>query len=121
MADTTKRKRAKEVLRQSEEHLRLIIDTIPTMAWTLRPDGTVDFVNQRSLDYMGLSFEEEIEAKSLVARSLELDTVRRDPGEVLEVFHARWRELHHWVSDARITDGKTIIGIRWLEDFLAAR
>jgi ADP-ribose pyrophosphatase len=56
-----------------------------------------------------------------VARSLELDTVRRDPGEVLEVFHARWRELHHWVRDGRITDGKTIIGIRWLEDFLAAR
>jgi two-component system sensor histidine kinase UhpB len=62
MADITKRKRAKEVLRESEEHLRLIIDTIPTMAWTLGPDGIVDFVNQRSLDYMGLSFEEEIEA-----------------------------------------------------------
>jgi PAS domain S-box-containing protein len=60
MADLTKRKRAKDVLRLSEEHLRLIIDTIPTMAWTIRPDGAVDFVNQRSLGYMGLSFEEEI-------------------------------------------------------------
>jgi hypothetical protein len=36
MADIAKRKRAKEVLRQSEEHLQLIIDTIPTMA---RPFG----------------------------------------------------------------------------------
>src|ERR1700686_3175123 len=61
MAVSTKRKRAKEVLRPSEEHLRLIINTIPTMAWTLRPDGAVDFVNQRSLDYSGLSFEEQIE------------------------------------------------------------
>jgi PAS domain S-box-containing protein len=61
MAGITNRKRAQEVLRPGEEHLRLIIDTIPTMAWTLRPDGTVDFVNRRSLDYMGLSFEEGIE------------------------------------------------------------
>src|SRR4029077_17007628 len=61
MADVTKRKRAKEVLRRSEEHLRLIIDTIPTMAWTVRPDGAVDFINQYWLDYTGLSFEEEIE------------------------------------------------------------
>jgi two-component system, NarL family, sensor histidine kinase UhpB len=60
MADITKRKRAKDVLRPSEEHLRLIIDTIPTMAWTVRPDGAVDFINQRSLDYFGLSLEEEI-------------------------------------------------------------
>ena len=61
MADITNRKRANEVLRHSEEHLRLIIDTIPTMAWTVRPDGAVDFINQRWLDYTGLSFEEEIE------------------------------------------------------------
>jgi len=29
-----------------EERMRLIIDTIPTMAWSLRPDGAVDFVNK---------------------------------------------------------------------------
>ena len=28
------------------------------MAWSVRPDGVVDFVNQRSLDYAGLSLEE---------------------------------------------------------------
>jgi PAS domain S-box-containing protein len=30
------------------------------MAWTLRPDGVVDFVNQRWLDYTGLTFAEQI-------------------------------------------------------------
>lgn len=44
-----------------EERLRLIIDTIPTMVWTLQPDGAVDFVNQRWKDYTGLSLEEEME------------------------------------------------------------
>jgi len=53
--------RAAQALRYSDEVLQLVIDTIPTMAWTVRPDGVVDFVNQRWLDYTGLSFEEEIE------------------------------------------------------------
>src|SRR6266446_4134872 len=43
------------------ESLRLIIDTIPTMVWSVRPDGAVDFVNQRWLDYTGLTLEEEVE------------------------------------------------------------
>src|SRR5260370_40684240 len=30
------------------------------MAWTIRPDGAVDFINKRSLSYAGLSMEEEI-------------------------------------------------------------
>src|SRR5258706_11414305 len=34
---------------QKESHLRLVIDTIPTMAWSLLPDGAIDFVNPRWL------------------------------------------------------------------------
>jgi len=56
-----------------------------------------------------------------LARALELDSARRDPGEVLEVFAARWRELDEWVLDGRITDGKTIIGICWMQRLLGAR
>jgi PAS domain S-box-containing protein len=51
---------AEEALRQSENRLRLVIGTIPTMAWSLLPDGTVDFVNQRWLEYTGLSLEEAL-------------------------------------------------------------
>src|SRR5229473_703232 len=58
--DITERIEAEEAVRRSEEHLRLVIDTIPTMAWSLRPDGVVDFVNQRWMDYTGLSLEEAI-------------------------------------------------------------
>jgi PAS domain S-box-containing protein len=50
-----------EDLKRAEDRIRLIIDTIPTMAWSIRPDGVVDFINQRSLDYMGLTLEEQIE------------------------------------------------------------
>src|ERR1700693_284195 len=46
---------------EAEDRIRLIIDTIPMMAWSVRPDGAVDFVNQRWLEYTGISLEEEIE------------------------------------------------------------
>jgi len=55
------RKRAEDALRRSEDRIRLIIDTIPVMAWSVRPDGVVDFLNQRWLDYTGLSLEPYIE------------------------------------------------------------
>src|SRR5712692_2765459 len=42
------------------DHLRMMIDTIPTLAWSCRPDGTTEFVNQRWLDYTGLSFAEAL-------------------------------------------------------------
>ncbi|MDB6093207.1 MAG: domain S-box-containing protein [Verrucomicrobia bacterium] len=58
--DITDRKLAVEAVRQAEDRIRLVINTIPTMAWSVRPDGIVDFVNQRWLDYTGLSMEEEI-------------------------------------------------------------
>src|SRR5437588_11011522 len=51
---------SEKFLRESEDRLRLIIDTVPTMAWTVRPDGAVDFINKRSLSYAGLSLEEEL-------------------------------------------------------------
>jgi two-component system sensor kinase FixL len=41
-----------------EDQLRLVIDTIPTLAWSAVPDGSRDFLNQRWLEYTGLSLEE---------------------------------------------------------------
>ena len=37
---------------------RLVIDAIPTLAWSARADGSADFFNQRWLEYTGLSVEE---------------------------------------------------------------
>src|ERR1700730_16614712 len=55
-------KRSEDALRKSEDGLRIVIDTIPAMAWSVLPDGVVDFLNQRWLEYAGVSLEQYIEA-----------------------------------------------------------
>jgi PAS domain S-box-containing protein len=45
----------------SGDELRLVIDTIPAMAWVVLADGKVEFLNRRWLDYSGLSLQEAIE------------------------------------------------------------
>jgi PAS domain S-box-containing protein len=42
-------------IKKSEDRLRLVIDTIPTLVWRAKPDGVPDFLNQPALDYTGLS------------------------------------------------------------------
>jgi|SRR5882672_4240301 len=42
------------------DDLRLVVDTIPTMAWSVLPDGRVDFVNHYWLEYTGLSLREAL-------------------------------------------------------------
>lgn len=58
--DIEDRKRAEDALRASEDRLRLVVDTIPTIVWSALPDGYVDFVNDRWLQYTGLSREESL-------------------------------------------------------------
>jgi len=42
----------------SRSELRTIINTIPAIAWSSRPDCSVDFVNNRWEEYTGLSSEQ---------------------------------------------------------------
>ena len=43
------------------QDIRLVVDTIPTLAWSARPDGSADFFNQRWLDYTGLAAEQALD------------------------------------------------------------
>ena len=45
-------------IKGSEDRLRTIIDTIPALVWCFRPDGAVNYFNQRWHDYTGISREE---------------------------------------------------------------
>jgi PAS domain S-box-containing protein len=50
--------KAFDEIKQSEDQLRLVIDTIPTLVWRAGPDGVPDFLNQTALDYTGLSLDQ---------------------------------------------------------------
>src|SRR4051812_45184843 len=60
--DSTKRKRAKRALRKSDANFRdpkdasefrLLADTIPTLVWRAGPEGNIEYVNKRVLEYFG--------------------------------------------------------------------
>lgn len=49
-------------LQESEQRYRLLIETMPQLVWTASADGTIDYYNQRWLDYTGMTLEESLES-----------------------------------------------------------
>lgn len=47
-------------LRRNEGELREVIDSIPAMAWILAPDGRMEFLNRRWLEYAGMSLPQAL-------------------------------------------------------------
>jgi PAS domain S-box-containing protein len=41
-----------------KNEFRVTFDTMPTLSWVARPDGSVEFLNQRWLEYTGLSLKQ---------------------------------------------------------------
>ncbi len=52
------RARAEDVLRESEEQLHALVDSIPQLAWMAEPDGFIFWYNRRWYDYTGTTPEE---------------------------------------------------------------
>jgi PAS domain S-box-containing protein len=50
--------KAFDEIKKSEDLLRLVIDTIPTLVWRASVDGVPDFLNQPALDYTGISLDQ---------------------------------------------------------------
>ena len=46
---------------RAPRELRAFIDSMPALAWSCRPDGFPEFVNQRFLEYSGLSLDQVYE------------------------------------------------------------
>ncbi|MDN4059901.1 ATP-binding protein [Massilia sp. YIM B02769] len=55
--DVSSRKNAEDSLRQSEEVLRALANTIPQLAWMAEPDGAIVWFNERWYDYTGTTQE----------------------------------------------------------------
>ena len=60
LTDIDDHKRAKEALQSNERNLSLMINAIPALIHSARPDGYIDFLNKGWLDFLGLTLEEVV-------------------------------------------------------------
>jgi PAS domain S-box-containing protein len=75
--------------------IRLVVDTIPTLAWSAGPDGSADFFNQRWLDYTGLS------AKQALGSGWEVAIHPEDLPRILETFREALKSAKAYEVEGR--------------------
>jgi PAS domain-containing protein len=44
---------AERALLSCEQEIRLLVETIPTPGWRAAPEGNIEYVNKRALEYFG--------------------------------------------------------------------
>jgi len=55
-----KRIQGRQGLQLNEQSLQILVETIPALMWRATPDGQIDYVNKRLLEYFGSPLEEII-------------------------------------------------------------
>src|SRR5499427_1177542 len=53
LTDIDDLKRAEEALREGEREFRLLVETIPALVWRGTPEGELDYLNQKAVEYLG--------------------------------------------------------------------
>lgn len=93
-------KRSEEDLRQKEllvaRQLREAINTMPVLAWTARPDGSAEYLNDRWLEYSGLALDEALDWKFLAAVHPD------DIPPAMEIYKRALQEGDFFEAEARI-------------------
>ena len=56
----SKRIQGRQGLQLNEQSLQILVETIPALMWRAKPDGQIDYVNKRLLEYFGSPLEEII-------------------------------------------------------------
>jgi PAS domain S-box-containing protein len=58
VSDISEQRHAEAVIREQEAELRQVVDTIPAIVWSARPDGSNSYVNNRFVEYFGMPPEQ---------------------------------------------------------------
>ncbi len=116
LRDISDRKRAENMLRDSERRLRLLLDQVPALLWTIDLDAMFTSVVGTALAYHGLS-EDQLAGETIdvlvpdedsrVLARAAVERVLRGESERFEVFfNERW--LQHHVEPLRTSSGAII-------------
>lgn len=60
VVDITPRKQAEAELRESQQRFRLLLEGVPQLVWTCRPDGTCDYLSRQWVEYTGVPEVEQL-------------------------------------------------------------
>src|SRR5246127_2208538 len=89
-------KQRTEAARRSERELRDVVNTVPAYVWRASPEGQVDFVNDRWLQFTGLVLEEAF------GRKWEAVLHPEDHTRVVADWHAATKNGQAMESEARV-------------------
>jgi two-component system CheB/CheR fusion protein len=56
--DITERKQQEDAIRAQEEKLRFLTESMPQIVWAARPDGALEYYNERWFRYTGMTLEQ---------------------------------------------------------------
>src|SRR4026207_28008 len=83
-------------MKEAANEIPSMIDQFPTLAWSCGPDGATEFLNQRWLDYTGLSMEAAVGWGWTVAIH------REDLGKLMEMWQDITRSAQPGEQEARL-------------------
>ena len=111
--DVTERRRAEQVLQESEERFRIMADGCPTMMWVTDAEGGNQFINQAYREFAGTTYQE------VEGRKWQLLLHPDDAAEYVRAFERALREHTPFRAEARVrrADGQW----RWLASDAAPR
>lgn len=121
--DITSRQKAEGALRESEERLRFMSESLPQKVFTADSSGSIDYFNPQWMEYTGLTFEQIRDwgwVQFIHPDDVE-ENVRRwkqsiDTGELFEMEHRfkRYDGAYRWhISRAQAMKGQNGKIIRW--------
>ncbi len=105
--DITGRKRTEDVLRNSEEQYRTMIENSNDMIWTLAPDGKFTFINKQAADVTGRSIEDWL------GKTFEPLVVKDDLPMALEIHGniMRGEKAHYQVRSKKADGGILVLSV----------
>jgi PAS domain S-box-containing protein len=83
--DVTDRRRMEAALRQSEGHYRALAESTSAIVWRAKPDGRIDYFNNRWFSFTGLTPQEDELVWTCVVHPDDLPAIQRSWAEAMAV------------------------------------